>query len=191
MKERKGITIAVAAFLIIGLAVIMIRQTGTIATVNGEKISDGELSQRLRQQAGRQVLEDIITERLILQEAQEMKVSVNEKEIDDKITELKENFPDEKSFEDNLKNNNMTLAQAKVQLKIRILTEKMMIKDAKVSKEEIQAYYDQNKDTIYKDSKLKKVRAEIVDKIKQQKVLQSSQEWLSSLRKKAKIQNNL
>ena len=164
---------------------------GTVATVNGEKISEDEFGQRLRQQAGRQILEDIITEKLILQEAQEMKVSVNEKEIDDKITELKKNFPDEKAFENNLESNNMTLAQAKVQLKIRLLTEKMMIMDAKVSKEEIQAYYDQNKDTIYKDSSLKKVSTEIADEIKQQKVLRSSQEWLSNLRKKAKIQSNL
>ena len=163
----------------------------TVATVNGEGISRTEFNERLEQKAGRKILDELITEKLVLQEADKKNLKISEKEIDKKVDELKSRFPDEKSFDKNLEENNMTIDEVREQMKIQIITQKMLEKKIKVTTQEIKNYYEQNKQTVYKDKQFEQVKDQIKEQLEQQKLSQKRQTWLESLKKKAKIKNKL
>jgi foldase protein PrsA len=185
-----GLKIGLFIFLF-ALAVATIGCSKTVATVNGEKITQAELNQRLMQQAGKEVLDQLITERLILQEAKKRKINVSEKEIDKKIEEFKKQFPDEKTFRNQLKENNMTLDFLKEQVKLQLILEKILKDEIKISENEIRNFYEQNKDFMYKDKKFEEVKEQIKEELEYQALSMKSQDLIENLKKKAKIVNEL
>jgi len=193
MKNKCRMAANIGGVLLIAMLAISAgcAQTKVVAKVNGEEITQEELSDRLMQKAGKQILDEMITEKLILQEAKDKNVDVSEDEINDRIDELKKQFPDEESFNKNLKENNMTLDQVKKQLRVQLITQKILKKDIVVSKDEIKNYFEQNKETIYKDKKFEDVEDQIKEQLGQQKLYQKQQGWIEDLKSKAKIENTL
>jgi foldase protein PrsA len=185
-----GWKIGIFIFLII-LAAAAIGCSKTVATVNGEKITQAELNERLMQQAGKEVLDQLITEKLILQEAKKKGVKVSEKEIDKKIEEFKKQFPDEKTFRAQLKENNMTIDFLREQLKLQLIVEKILKDKIKVSEEEVKKYYKENKEMFFPGKKFEEVKKQIEEELEYQKLSMQTQIWIEELKKKAKIVNTL
>lgn len=75
-KNRKGI-ILITAILIVTAAILVgfsyFKKDDTAAKVNGEAISKTELNSLLNDQYGAQVLDSLISEKLVLQEAKKRK----------------------------------------------------------------------------------------------------------------------
>ncbi len=163
----------------------------TVASVNGEKITREELSERLIKQSGKEVLDQMITEKLIEQEAKKKGISVDESEINQKIEEVKKQFPDEKTFQSQLEANNMSLDDLKKQIRLQLIVEKALKGKVKVSDKEIKSYYDQNKKTFFKGKDFEEVKEEIKKELEYQSLSFQAQAWVESLKKKAKIINNL
>jgi len=184
-----------SAILVVILVAIAVLGTScsrnSIAKVNGETISGAELNERLRTQAGKQVLEQMITEKLILQEAKKRKVTVSAKQIDERITSIKKQFPDEKAFQDNLSSNNMTIDQVREQLKLQLMVKELLKKKLVPTDAEMKNYFEQNKDTVYKDKQYKDVKKDVEDNLKQRKIYEGTQDLIKTLKDKAKIENNL
>ncbi len=178
-------------FFLIIFAVAAIGCSKTVATVNGEKITQAELNERLMQQAGKEVLDQMITEKLILQEAKKKGIKVSEKEIDKKIEEFKKRFPDEKTFRAQLKENNMTLDFLREQLKLQLILEKILKDKIKVSEEEVKKYYKENKEMFFPGKKFEEVKEQIEEELEYQKISMQTQIWIEELKKKAKIVNTL
>ena len=72
---------------------------------------------------------------------------------------------------------------------LKIMVKKLQDKlfPEQVSDEEIQAYFDENKEMVYKDKKLDEVKEEVKSQLIQQKVSQRFSEWFGKLRQEAKI----
>ncbi len=173
--------------LLVGVALLGTGCAKRAAVVNGETISQAELDARLQARAGAQVLEDLINEKLILQEAEKQKIKVTDKDINGKLAELKEGFPSEQEFEKNLKDNNMTLAEAKQQIRIQLSMAKLLEKTIDITKGAVTAEYEQNKETTYKGKTISEVREGIEDELRQRQPGSSSQGLLDNLRSKADI----
>lgn len=191
MKEKSNLLLLKVISLIVVLAVIGFGCSKTIATVNGEKITQAELNERLMQQAGQQALDQMITEKLILQEARKKNIKIETKEIDQQVEEIKKQFPDEATFQQNLAENNVTLDYLKDQVKLELIVKKLLEKELKVTDKEIEDYYKQNKDTVYRGKKFEEVKDEIKEQLELQSLSVKSQDLLEELRKKAKIENTL
>jgi|Deesub1362A_J573_1020465.scaffolds.fasta_scaffold01688_1 foldase protein PrsA len=185
-----GFKIEFFIFLIV-LVVATIGCSRTVATVNGEKITQAELNQRLMQEAGKEVLDQMITEKLILQEAKKKGIKVSEEEIDKKIEEFKKQFPDEKTFRAQLKENNMTIDFLREQLKLQLIVEKILKDKIKVSEEDVKKYYEENKEMFFPDKKFEEVKKQIEEELQYQKLSMQTQIWIEELKKKAKIVNTL
>lgn len=186
----KGLKIGFFIFLIV-LVASAIGCSKTVATVNGEKITQAELNQRLMQQAGKEVLDQLITEKLILQEAKKKGIKISEKEIDKKIEEFKKQFPDEKTFRAQLKANNMTLNFLREQIKLQLIVEKILKDKVKVPEEEVKKYYEENKEMFFSGKKFEEVKKQIEEELEYQKLSMQTQIWIKELKKKAKIVNTL
>jgi len=184
-----------SAVLIVILIVIAVTGTGcsrnSVAKVNGEAISETELNARLKTRAGKQVLEQMITEKLILQEAKKRKVTISDKQIDDRVAQIKKQFPDEKAFQDNLNANNMTIDQVREQLKLQLIVKELLKKKLVPTDAEMKTYFERNKDTVYKDKKYKDVKKDIEGNLRQKNIYEGTQDLIKQLKDKAEIENYL
>lgn len=150
----------------------------TIAKVNGEKIQRKDLEEnpRLKQvvnqmkmqygeefekseqgkeaikEQKKQILDELITEKVLLQKGKELKVIPKDeelnKEVDKKFNEIKAVYNnDEKKFEETLKSTGFTKETLKEYLKSQIIIEKVIneaTKDVKVEDKDVKKYYNEN-----------------------------------------------
>ena len=82
--------------------------------------------------------------------AEELDVEVSDADVEKRLDELKEQFfeGDEKKYEAELANQGLTDGQVRRDVRTRLLSERIfeeVTKDVKVTDQEIQAYYDENK----------------------------------------------
>jgi len=158
------------------------------AMVNNQLISRQELDRELEKQAGKQALENMIIEKLILQEAKKKGVTVASDQVDQKLVEIDEQFKTQgQSLDTYLASRGQTKDDVKKQVKVQLLVEKMLGDSVKVTDEEIKDYFDKNKSMFPKDATLESQKDEIKNSLTQEKLSTSFQSWIENLKKDAKI----
>lgn len=186
--RRKKAFVIILALLVLGALLYLSRSFFLAATVNGQPITRFALTKELEKRAGNETLQNLIEKALILQEAKRQKITISKDEIDNQV----------KSIEDTLKGQNMTLKDALTarglsmndlldQIKLQKTVEALLAKNIQVSDSEIEAYFNQNKDSFGKNAKLADVKEEIRQQLIQQKLNQEYSKWISDLKAKAKI----
>ena len=136
-----------------------------VARINGEPLSKAEFENAIRMlesQAGqgvpydkrnevyRQVLDQLVGFRLLLQETKARKIVVAETEIDATINQMRKQFPSEEAFTTAMAAQSVTLAKLKEDVRTQMLVTKFMEAEigptVKVTDADIQAFYAQNTD---------------------------------------------
>lgn len=130
------------------LETIKLEQVQIVASVNNHTITHNDLYQRLLRINGEQVLNQMINEFLIEDEANNQKIDVSKKEIDKKLNEIKSQFVDEQSFNNWLNSQRINIEELKSQIRIKLLQDKLIIKakNIKITDKEIRDFFEQNKD---------------------------------------------
>lgn len=149
-------------------------QKTVLATVGNEKITKGDLDKQIAaqlkqqfgddyatntkvqqqvQQAKQQGLNNLVTQSILLQKATELNLKPSDDEInskvDEQITQIKSQYTQEGQFEEALKQANLTEDQLKDEFKKQVImnaVQEDIVKDITVTDEDIQTYYDENKD---------------------------------------------
>ncbi|HSX49088.1 MAG TPA: SurA N-terminal domain-containing protein [Candidatus Saccharimonadales bacterium] len=186
IKKSKLFWIPVAVIL----ALIIFRFKGLLvaATVNGEPISRISLVQQLEKQGGKTVLDNLVTNALILQEAKKQKVTVTPQEITDQIAKISDNLKKQgQDLDQALAAQGMTKSDLNDQVKLQILVQKLAGQGIEVSDKEAEDYFNQNKTTYPKNTKFASVKDQIVSDLKSQKLNEKINKWLSDLKTNAKI----
>lgn len=102
----------------------------------------------------KEVLDRIIEQKLILQEAMNKNIEIGKREIDSAMDNFKNNLGGEENYEEYLKQKNMTTEGIRLKLKENLIIQKFITeqvrKDIKVNYDDIQNYYENNKG-IFKD----------------------------------------
>ncbi|OME82096.1 peptidylprolyl isomerase [Paenibacillus sp. FSL A5-0031] len=142
--------VIVSAVLAILLIVVLIKppfgsSNETVATVNGVNIGKDRLYDELVKAGGPATLENIITQELIVQEAEANNVKVTDADVDAEIALIKKNFGTDEQFNAALAQYNMTLENLKSDTKINLTIRKVLEPKTDVTAEEIQQFYDTNK----------------------------------------------
>lgn len=140
----------VSAVLAILLIVVLIKppfgsSNETVATVNGVNIGKDRLYDELVKAGGPATLENIITQELIVQEAEANNVKVTDADVDAEIALIKKSFGTDEQFNAALAQYNMTLENLKSDTKINLTIRKVLEPKTDVTAEEIQQFYDTNK----------------------------------------------
>lgn len=186
-KFRKTIVIFLS-ILVLGLSLFNFKSLFVASIVNNRPISRLSLIRLLEKQGGKQVLENQITQVLILQEAKKQNLKVEEKEIADKIKEIEDQVKAQGSDLDSLlQAQGQTRKDLGEQIRIQLTVEKIVGKDITITEAEIKDYFDKNKTLFPKDSTLESVMADIEKDLRQQKMSEKFQPWLTDLKSKAKI----
>ena len=154
--------------LVLLLVVILLVgcNSNVVATVNGEKLTQEQLNKRvnmkkdmIEKQYGmkmegeqwqkmlptmkQQVLDEMISDILMKEEARKIGKDMTEKQIQEKVDEVKIQFPSEDAFKNSLEQQDLT----EKDLAYLINFQDVVLKDVKPPTEaEAQKYYEQNKD---------------------------------------------
>ena len=186
IKFSKKLLVAVL-FLVLFLGLVYFSRRYLIAaSVNGKSIGRLSILKKLEKQSGKKILEMMITQALIRQEAEKRKIDVNQKEIDEEIKKIEANVSSQGSTLDQaLQNQGMTKGDLIEEIKIQLMLQKMAGKDIKISDKEIDDFINANKNQQGFDKEIPKEQA--IAQLKQQKLQQKIQTFVTDLKTKAKI----
>jgi len=112
-----------------------------LATVNGEAVTRGQWESLLSEDYGAKALRELIEERVIVQEAHRLRISVVAAEIDRRIAQMKTDYPDDAAFDAMLRDRGLSLAGLKREVKRDLLLGKIVDLMAKVTDEQVAGYY--------------------------------------------------
>jgi foldase protein PrsA len=147
--DKSLLTLAILLVALVGL-VFWQQQTQkgqAVATVNGKAITKDALYDQMAKQSGAQVLDQLITDQLIAEQAQKSGVQVSEKDIEAELDKVKKQVGSDAAFQQMLDQNHMTLADARDQLKNNLIVKKIFEGKIKISDQDIQNYFNQNKES--------------------------------------------
>lgn len=123
--------------------------SGKTLTINNSIISKEVLIDRVWRQAGPVVVDQVINETLIRQEAQSSRVNVDEKEVQKRLNQMR-GPENQKAFEARLASAGLKLEDLKEQINNRLLAEAVVVKakNIVVAEAEIKAAFKANKDRL-------------------------------------------
>lgn len=176
----------VLTVIILGLTGYLFRDRIFAATINGKPIFRYELNQRMTKSFGKEVLENLIVEKLIAEEAAKNNIVVTQQEIDDEVSRLSENLGPDTKLEDVLSFQGMTLEDLKEQLRLKIQVNKILNNEVAVSDEEIEDFVKNNAQMLSAtDSGEQKNEARSL--LMEQKINQAFGTWIDEAIKNSKI----
>lgn len=148
MKIKYLLMLAAMAIL---LAACSDNEDKKVATVNDVVITQGQLNDALMQQYGAEVLESLMTNEIIKQEAKAQKVEVTEEDLSAEYQVYAEYYGGEEALLESLATYNMTKDDILNDIKIYLLTVQLLKKEITLTDEEILAYYEENKTSFTTD----------------------------------------
>lgn len=185
-KSSKKVYLIILIALILVLAVYK-KSWFIAATVNGMPITNLELQTKLNAQFRTQTLNQMVNEKIILDEAHKRNALPQKQEIDAKIAELEKNVGGKDTLDSLLSQQGQTRDTLNEQITVQLAITKMYQKEATVSADEVNKYIDTNKDQL-KATDSAKQQEEAASILQQQKLSQIFSQKFQELRQQAKIQ---
>ncbi len=171
-------------FLMLALVALTILSTGCsdskgggnyVAKVDGIKISQKELDQELRIQYGAEVLETLISHKIIELEAAKQNITVPDEVIQSEYEELIQSYGDEDTFKEVLKSNGLTEAAVKDNIRTYQLGKKVISASIEITDEEVEQYFKDNKDSYGQEEQVEVRHILLEDEVTAQEVLKKVQ----------------
>ena len=116
------------------------------ATVNGKPVLGTELLGRIGRDYRTVALENLVNEKVIMQEAQKRGAVPSDLEIEARVGELEAKYRGKEFFEQLLEQQGQTRDSVKSQIAIQLAMEKMFGNEATVSAEEVTNYVAENRE---------------------------------------------
>ncbi len=147
LKNRKVIILSSATLIIIvGILLgFSFLKPDAVAKVNGEEITEAELNSMLNQQYGTEVLQALISTKLMEQEAKIQNIKVTSAEINKELAKLKESYGGEEAFSETIKASGVSLSRVKDDIESYLLSSKVLEKRIKITDADLKTYYEANK----------------------------------------------
>lgn len=126
----------------------------TIATVGGTKITKDDLYQSLVEMYGPDATESLIANQIVEKEAAKEKVTVTEEEIQKELDATIESYGGEEAYTSALESSGMTEENMKKDIKAYLQTVKLIESRVIITDEEIETYFNENKETFATDAQV-------------------------------------
>lgn len=185
---RPSKTVYIIALIAGILLLAMYKKSWFIAaTVNGSPITNLDLQLRLNQQFRSQTLNQMVNEKIILDEAAKNNAIPSEEEISKKVSEIETSVGGAQALDTLLSQQGQTRNSIRQQIRLQLSIEKLYISEATVSAEEVDKFLESSRDTLKATDSASQVK-EAENLLKQQKLSQIFNQEFTELRQKAKIQ---
>ena len=158
------------------------------ATVNGTPISRLKLIRELEKRDGATVLNTVITEELVKQEAAKKGIKVTTQEVDGEIAKVEANLKAQnQTLAQALASSGMTLDDLRKSITLQKLAEGILADKVTVTDAEVQKHIDDNKASFPAGTNMDDAKSLIKQQLAQQKIQTEFQTWLTAVRSSAKI----
>lgn len=176
------------SIIILGALAFRYKDIFIAATVNGQPIFRFEVISELEKQGGKQVLDSIITKKLIEKEAKDKAIVVTSEEISAEIDKIKNSIIEQGStLEKELANQNMTIAALEKEISMQKRIEKILLQNISVTDDEVNKYIETNKTGIPESTDMEVYKKQVREQLQRQKISSEYQTWIEKLRETAKI----
>ncbi|MBI3980799.1 SurA N-terminal domain-containing protein [Candidatus Microgenomates bacterium] len=182
-----GKMIVFLAVIVILLGLVIFKKEWFVAAVVDNKpITTWELNSVLQRRFGARILDQMIDEILILQEAEKQGISVSDAEVEEKVKTVESQVGGREALLKFLDLQGMTEQDLRKQLMIKALVDQILVKNVKITDQEIADFLSKNQETLpATDAATQKKFVE--EAIKEQKVAEEFQKWYEGLKNKSKI----
>ncbi len=192
--DKKSIKISiktasiVAVLIILGALAYVYKGLFIAATIDGSPISRLTIIKKLEKASGKSLLESLIVEKLIQNEANAKKIVVSNDEIDAEFKKIEGQVSMQGgTLDEALSKQGMTRNDLKKQIILNKEIEKLLGDKINVTDEEIGQYIKDNKISIPNGQEAA-IRDQIKDGLRNQKLNAQAQSLIAQLKSKAKIQ---
>ena len=162
-KEQRKVNIYVIIIVFLFLLVLVEAiyfnsRTGlneVVAKVNDETITKEELYNFMVSQNGRQVLDYMISEKIVEMEAKAQNISVTKEEVDEKIAKAAEQYGGIEIFEQTITSYGYSMNAIREDIEKSLIIEKLIGDRVEITEEEMENYFEENKEFYYEDEEVK------------------------------------
>lgn len=185
--NKRNIILALAVVLVLAILALLKNQF-IVLSVNGESINRLTLIRELEKQAGKKVLEGLVTNTLMLQEAKKRNITITDNELNAEIKNIDENLKKRgQSLDQVLTLQSLTIDKVKDQIKLNLIMKKLLSDKISVSDKDVSDYIEKNSKLIPQGANPDDTKNQVRQQLEQQKLQEEGQELIKSLQDKAKI----
>ncbi|TDL83430.1 foldase [Peribacillus frigoritolerans] len=141
-----------------------------VASVNGEKISKDEVYSLLIDQGGRQLVDYLITEKIIEQESDKQDITISNDAVEEEYQTVIASYGGEEAFIQQLETSGGTAQDVKKDLETNLKIEKLLEPEIKISEDEMKTYFDGNKESFAEPEQVKASHILVEDEAKAKEV---------------------
>ena len=180
--------ISIAIVIIIGALAYAYKGIFIAATVNGSPIMRLAVIQKLEKTSGKGLLDSLINEKLIQNEARAKNIIVSDDEINDQIKAIESQVAMQgNTLDAALAAEGMSMDDLKKQIMFQKEIEKLLADTINVTDEEVLQYIEDNKIPIPQGQEAT-IADQIKSEMRNQKISTEAQTLITNLKSKAKIQ---
>ena len=185
-KNRKTV-IGVVSIIVLGALAYLFRSFIFTAFVNGYPVMRWEYVAEMEKAVGDQTLDNLITKKLILQEAVKEELVIDEAEVTSEIATISAQLESQGTNLDlALSMQGVTREELRENIYMQLAIEKLLEDRVLVADEEVAEFFETNKD-YYENETLETVGEEIKNQLKQQKLSEEYQTWIEELKTNSNI----
>lgn len=164
-----------------------------VAKVGNQYITTSLLDQQNRASNGSKILPQLVQQQLIMQEAHRLKITIDDDKINAELQKFKDSAGGDAEYQATLAQFGISEDLLVNQIRVRLILEELLKDKIQVSDEEVQAYYDQNKDQIDPEGAGldDTMKGQIHDQLSQQKLSDESEKYVSDLEGKTPVTTTL
>lgn len=186
--KKKYISIALGLLVILGV-LFLLKNWFVAAIVNGQPIWRYSVVSSLEKKGGKQELNSLITNQLILQEAKKKGVSITDEELQKEIKSIEQKVSASgQNIDQLLAMRGMTRKDLEDQIRMGKLGEKLVDKKITVTDNEVADYIEKNKAAFPDGDPDDATKTQIKQQLIQDKLNAEYNTFLENLQKSAKIQ---
>ena len=187
-KINKKAVLAILLVMVLGLIAYFGRNLLIASTINGTPIFRYQVIQRLEEQSGKQMMEALTNEALLVQEAKKKNIVVTQDDINKELKKIEETLSKQGlKLETALKTQNMTMKALERNVRFQLLAKKLVEKDINITQKQIDDYIKQNKESFPATMKAEEIKVQVKQFLTEQETGKKIQEILEKVRKEAKI----
>lgn len=191
-----AVVAGIAAILALGAATAWLAYDRTrsadpvVATVNGEKIHRTEYDRAVASGSGAEVLDNLVTERLVANEAKKRNIVVDDSQAAKLLADQKAKFGTDQAFQSALAQAGLTENDLTKQLRLSEALRQMIADRVSVTDQEVEQQYTAAQDR-YAGQSPEQAKEQVRQGLQQQKEGVAVRDLLDQLRAEAKIETFL
>lgn len=152
---HKYVLLGMLLVLVMGMTGCKDKDEEIVAKVDDQVITKDDLYDVLVEQSGQQVLNTMISEKIINLEAKKQNIEVSEEDVQEKIDKMKDSYGGEEALNQAIAYYGYTLDDLKEGMEMNIKIKKLLEPSISISEEEMKDYFETNKEMFNQEEEVK------------------------------------